>query len=120
MSKIIPCFFFEPKEELYTGEETPLELLLNGASLNNEIQAHINGFLEEELEHPCLDGNDTESYLVCHDDLNNEYVYLPKNTKNDKNRNQKKEKTRFTKTICRVFTQTDNKSIWNWASLFQF
>ena len=75
MSKIIPCFFFEPKEELYTGEETPLELLLNGASLNIDIHAHINGFLEEELEHPCLDGNDTESYLVCHDDLNNEYVY---------------------------------------------
>lgn len=75
MTKLQPCFFFEPKEELYTGEETPLDLLLNGISLSDDIQSHINGFLDEESEHPYLCGNDPEAYLLCHDDLNNEYVF---------------------------------------------
>ena len=75
MSKLQHCFFFEPKEELYTGDETPLDLLLNGISLSTDIQTHINGFLDEEPEYPYLCGDDPEAYLVCHDDLNNEYVY---------------------------------------------
>ena len=41
----------------------------------HDIQNHINGFLEEEPEHPYLCGNEPEAYLLCHDDLNNEYVF---------------------------------------------
>lgn len=75
MSKFQPCFFFTPIEQLYTGEETPLDLLLNGISLSNDIQNHITGFLGEELEHPYIGGYEPEVYLTCHDDLNNEYVF---------------------------------------------
>ena len=75
MTNLRPCFFFEVKEELYTGEETALDLLLTGISLDNNIQNHINGFLGEEPEDPYLCGNDPEVYLICHDDLNNKYVY---------------------------------------------
>lgn len=75
MSKIQPCFFFEAKEELYTGEETALDLLLTSISLNNDIQNHINGFLGEEPEHPYMWGAEPEAYLICHDDKNNKYVY---------------------------------------------
>ena len=75
MTKLQPCFFFEPREELYTGEETPLDLLLNGISLSIDIQNHINGFLGEEPEHPYQCDDDPETYLLCHDDLNNEYSF---------------------------------------------
>jgi len=75
MSKIQPSFFFEVKEDLYTGEETALDLLLTSVSLSNDIQNHINGFLGEEPEHPYLCVNDPEAYLICHDKLNNKYVY---------------------------------------------
>lgn len=75
MTKFQPAFFFAPKEGLYTGEETPLDLLLNGTPLSHDIQNHINGFLGEELEHPYLCDDDPETYLVCHDDLNNEYSF---------------------------------------------
>ena len=75
MSKLQPCFFFAPREELYTGEETPLDLLLNGISLSSDIQNHINGFLDEEPDHPHLwEGPD--AYLIYHDDLNNEQRFL--------------------------------------------
>jgi hypothetical protein len=75
MSKIKPCFFFAPREELYTGEETPLDLLLNGISLSSDIQNHINGFLDEEPEHPYMwEGHD--AYLIYRDDLNNEQRFL--------------------------------------------
>ena len=75
MSKLQPCFFFAPREELYTGEETPLDLLLNGISLSSDIQNHINGFLDEEPEHPYMwEGPD--AYLIYHDDLNNEQRFL--------------------------------------------
>jgi hypothetical protein len=75
MTKLQPAFFFEPKGELYTGEETALDLLLNGISLSTDIQNHINGFLEEEPEHPYICGEELASYIVCHDDLNNEYAF---------------------------------------------
>jgi len=74
MDKLL-CFFFEPKEQLYTGEEMPLDLLLNDISLSNDILNHINGFLEKEPDNSYLCGNDPETYLICHDDLNNEYVF---------------------------------------------
>ena len=75
MTKIQPCFFFTPRENLYTGEETPLDLLINGISLSNDIQNHINKFLGGEPEHPYLCENYPETYLICHDELNNEYVF---------------------------------------------
>jgi hypothetical protein len=78
MTKIQPSFFYEPKENLLTGEETPLDLLLllngTGIVLNDEIQNHINGFLEEPLEEPYM-GYEEVSYLQCHDDMLNPYVY---------------------------------------------
>jgi hypothetical protein len=72
-TKIQHCFFFEPREELYTGEETPLDLLLNGISLSSDIHNHINGFLEEEPEHPYMCGE--ESYIYFHDTLYNKYSF---------------------------------------------
>ena len=75
MSKFRPCFFFEPREELYTGEETPLDLLLDGITLSSDIHKHINGFLDEPLEHPYL-WEGPESYLIYHDYLNNERRFL--------------------------------------------
>ena len=74
MTKLQPAFFFEPKETR-TGEETALDLLLNGISLSTDIENHINGFLEEEPEHPYICGEELASYIVCHDDLNNEYAF---------------------------------------------
>ena len=73
MNKIQPSCFFEAREELYTGEETPLDLLLNCNSLNKDIYDHINGFLGEKIEVPCF--NDNHSYLICYDDVNNKYTY---------------------------------------------
>tara|TARA_B110001450_G_scaffold245912_1_gene259459 strand:- start:9 stop:371 length:363 start_codon:yes stop_codon:yes gene_type:complete len=73
-TKIQPSFFYEPKENLLTGEETPLDLLLNGFILSNDVQDIINGFLDEEPEHPYM-GHDGLSYLDCHDDLLNRYVF---------------------------------------------
>ena len=73
MNKIQPSFFFEAREELYTGEETPLDLLLNCNSLNKDIYDHINGFLGEKIEVPCF--SDNHSYLICYDDVNNKYTY---------------------------------------------
>tara|TARA_B000000557_G_C20449145_1_gene306416 strand:- start:134 stop:451 length:318 start_codon:yes stop_codon:yes gene_type:complete len=75
MTKIQHSFFFEPREELYTGEETALDLLLNRFTLSNDIQNHINGFLGKEPEHPYICGEELASYIVCHDDLNNEYAF---------------------------------------------
>lgn len=75
MTKIQHSFFFEPREELYTGEETVLDLLLNRFTLSNDIQNHINGFIGEEPEHPYICGEELASYIVCHDDLNNEFVF---------------------------------------------
>ena len=74
MTKIQPSFFYEPKENLLTGEETPLDLLLNGIVLSDDIQNHINGFLEEPPEEPYM-GYEEVSYLQCHDNLLNCYVY---------------------------------------------
>tara|TARA_Y100000389_G_C17467688_1_gene527127 strand:- start:1951 stop:2274 length:324 start_codon:yes stop_codon:yes gene_type:complete len=75
ISKIKPCFFFEPRQGLYTGEETPLDLLLNGITLCSDIQNHIKGFLDEETEHPYM-WEEPESYLIYHDDLNNKQRFL--------------------------------------------
>ena len=75
MTKIQPCFFFIPREKLYTGEETPLDLLLNRISLSNDIQNHINKFLGEELEHPYMWEDNSDTYLICHDNLNNKYAF---------------------------------------------
>lgn len=73
-SKIQPCFFFEPREKLFTGEETALGLLLNGISLNSDIQDHINGFIGEEPEKPYLWQEDN-AYVFCHDSLHNKYAF---------------------------------------------
>lgn len=73
-TKIQPSFFYEPKENLLTGEETPLDLLLNGFVLSNDIQDLINGFIGEEPEHPYM-GYEGVSYLDCHDDLLNIYHF---------------------------------------------
>ena len=73
MTKIQLSFFFQAREDLYTGEETPLDLLLNCKSLNKDIYGHINGFLGEKIELSC--GNDNQSYLICYDDQNHKYAY---------------------------------------------
>ena len=72
MSKIQPSFFFEVRDNLYTGEESSLHLLLNRKSLNNDIYNYINEFLGE-IEIPSL--FDNNSYLILYDDLNNRYRY---------------------------------------------
>jgi hypothetical protein len=71
MSTVTNCFFFEPREGLYTGEESPLEFLLNGTSLNLDIQAHICEFLGESPRRV-----ETTTHLICHDNLNNEFTIL--------------------------------------------
>ena len=68
MSKIHPSFFFDPRENLYTGEETPLDLLLTNISLNTDIQNYINGFLGEEPQHLTVYANNSDAYLICHDE----------------------------------------------------
>ena len=74
MSKIHPSFFFVPRENLYTGEETPLDLLLTNISLNADIQNYINGFLGEEPQHLTVYANNSDAYLICHDEKNHEYT----------------------------------------------
>tara|TARA_B100001094_G_C18156855_1_gene786955 strand:- start:879 stop:1172 length:294 start_codon:yes stop_codon:yes gene_type:complete len=74
MSKIRPCFFFDPIKNLYTGEDTPLDLLLSGIPLSTDIQIHINEFLGEEPQVPTASMNNSDAYLICHDKINNEYV----------------------------------------------
>jgi hypothetical protein len=72
MTKIQPSFFFETREELYTGEESSLQLLLNRKSLNNDIYNHINSFLGEIKLSNVSDKN---SYLICYDNFNREFCY---------------------------------------------
>ena len=72
MTKIHASFFFEAKEELYTGEESSLHLLLNCNSINNDIYNYINDFLGE-IEIPSV--FDNNCYLICYDNLNREYCY---------------------------------------------
>lgn len=74
-TKFMHSFFFEPREELYTGEETPLDLLLNGIPLNSDIQNHINGFIGEELVHHHLFDVE-DSYIFYHDELSNKHAFL--------------------------------------------
>ena len=72
MTKIQHSFFFEVRDNLYTGEETSLDLLLNNKSLNNDIYNYINEFLGEvEL----TSGNYNQSYLICYDNQNHKYAY---------------------------------------------
>ena len=73
-SRILHCLFLEPREKLFTGEQTALHMLLNGISLSNDVQNHINGFIGEEPEHPYMCEED-DAYVFIHDDLNNEYVF---------------------------------------------
>lgn len=73
-SKIQHCFFFKPREELFTGEETALDLLLNGISLSNDVQNHINEFIGEEPEHPYMWEED-DAYVFYHDNLHNKYIF---------------------------------------------
>jgi hypothetical protein len=68
--KIQASFFFDPKDNLLTGEETAIDLLFNGIRLCDDIKDHINGFLEELPELP----EENASYLYCHDSLLNQYV----------------------------------------------
>jgi len=73
--KIQPSFFYEAKENLLTGEETIFDLLLNHFVLSEDIQNHINGFLEELPEHPYMMYEEDVSYLDCRDNLLNHYVF---------------------------------------------
>ena len=72
MTKIQPSFFFEVRDNFYTGEETSLDLLLNNKSINNDIYNYINEFLGG-LEFTCEYSNN--SYLILYDYLNNKYGY---------------------------------------------
>ena len=72
MTKIQPSFFFEAREDLYTGEESSLHLLLNRKGLNYDVYNHINSFLGGiELSNV----SDKNSYLICYDNFNREFCY---------------------------------------------
>lgn len=71
-TKIQPSYFFAARHGLLTGEETPLDMLLDNNALNYDIQQHINSFLEAEPDHTC---EDPGAYIRFHDSLNNEFRY---------------------------------------------
>ena len=74
-TKIKPSCFFEVRPELLTGEETAIDMLIGANILNYDIQRHISSFLDEEVEHPYLCGNQSEEYIYVYDDLHNKYSY---------------------------------------------
>jgi len=75
MTKLQHSFFFEHRGELYTGEETEPELLLNGIPLSSDIWGHINGFIGDESKTARSVGQDAGAYLICHDPLYNQFVF---------------------------------------------
>jgi hypothetical protein len=63
----------EPRSQLLTGEESPLDILLNGL-LGKDIQETINGFLDDELELDYRHFNDDQdefAYIYYYDNLQN-------------------------------------------------
>lgn len=77
MSKIIPCFFFEPRGGLYTGEESLLDLPINdNTPICSDIIDLINSFIHEKQheEGYSYKQQDCGTYLLCHDVLYNEFT----------------------------------------------
>lgn len=74
--KIQLSYFMEVRKGLFTGEETSLDMLLDGVvDLGHDIQENIISFVGEEPEHPYFRREDFESYIYYHDVLNNEYAF---------------------------------------------
>lgn len=67
---IRPQCYVEPKQELFTGEETSLDVLLRG-KLGHDIQGKILQFLEHEPDFPDEEEHIQFSYIEFYDDLMN-------------------------------------------------
>ena len=67
-------FYPQPKDGLFTGNETELDFLLRGI-LSHDIQDIIHGFIgDDEPEYPSIQHEESETYIYYFDTLCNKLV----------------------------------------------